>query len=370
MDFAFGFVMGNGQEVIGCLSAVGGEGGAVDLTVFACGDSGHKIAVPVPKGTLPVRRGNVAFGANLKGGPGKILCGVDKLSIGIARQHLALLADGDLAQRFVVEILLGHDVIVHIVIGVVDDLIHPLRGNFKFHTVVGVIVITLRSLHLHHTVAAKGQLFRRFQKPVSVRVKHTGFGGGTAVARVRHFHQIRPAIFGDPVNGESGVGNSYGFSCFHIRLDELQIPLQFLIQHMETQIAVAGGGDCSVGRAEHALGSGAVDCHHKRIGLKYILGKTPRVGRCDNGVPVKGVYRVNERLSCVRFRVRGFCRGFFRVGGKFLYRAGKRISGSSLQRVHRRRQAAEAECRRQNCTGESPQNLCFHANLLSQITGI
>ena len=41
-------------------------------TVPAGGDSGHEVAVPVPEGTLPVRRGNVAFGANLKGGTSEI----------------------------------------------------------------------------------------------------------------------------------------------------------------------------------------------------------------------------------------------------------------------------------------------------------
>ena len=36
-------------------------------------------------------------------------------------------------------------------------------------------------------------------------------------------------------------------------------------------MAVAGGGHCAVGRTEHALRRGAVDCHHKRVCLKYVL---------------------------------------------------------------------------------------------------
>ena len=143
------------------------------------------------------------------------------MSIGITRQHLALLADGDLAQRFMVEILLGHDVIVHIVIGVINDLIYTLGGDLKLHTICGIIVVPLRPLHLHHTVAAQRQLFRRFQKPVSVRVKHTGFCSSAATLRVRHFHQIRPSIFGNPVNGESGISNFHGLSGLRIRLNEL-----------------------------------------------------------------------------------------------------------------------------------------------------
>ena len=41
---------------------------------------------------------------------------------------------------------------------------------------------------------------------------------------------------------------------------------------METHIAVAGGGDSTVGRTEHALRGLGIHSHHKRVCLKYVLG--------------------------------------------------------------------------------------------------
>ena len=79
--FAFGAIMGNFQEIIGCLRAGGAEFYFIHLTFRAGGNSCHQIAGFVPVGALAVWCGNVGCSVNFIHCARKVVLRVDELTV-------------------------------------------------------------------------------------------------------------------------------------------------------------------------------------------------------------------------------------------------------------------------------------------------
>ena len=80
-DFAFGAIMGNFQEIIGCLRAGGTEFHFIHLPLRAGGNSCHQIAGFVPVGALAVWCGNVGCSVNFVHRACKVVLRVDELTV-------------------------------------------------------------------------------------------------------------------------------------------------------------------------------------------------------------------------------------------------------------------------------------------------
>ena len=79
--FAFGAIMGNFQEIIGCLRAGGAECYLIHLTLRAGDNSCHQVAGFVPVSALAVGRGNVGCSVNFVHCACKVVLRVDELTV-------------------------------------------------------------------------------------------------------------------------------------------------------------------------------------------------------------------------------------------------------------------------------------------------
>ena len=214
------------------------------------------------------------------GCPCQIILRVDELPIFVIGQDIAQLADGELPQRLVIEILFFHNVLVHVVGGVAHDLPDALGSDFKFYRVGGVIVVTFRSLQFLDQIAAKREFFGRFHQAIRIGVEHIGFLGGAAAGRIDHRDTGLVAFIIQLVQCKSGVRNLDRFAGFSIGLDELQVTLQFFIQHVIGHVVVGSGGNAAGRNRKTALRAVLADRHDKGITLEHILGN----GGLDNKV--------------------------------------------------------------------------------------
>ena len=213
--------MGDGEEIIGSLCTIGGKFHLIDLTGCTGGNGGNKVAILIPISTLTVGRGNIAVRVDFVGCPCQIILRVDELPVFVIGQDIAQLADGQLPQCFMVEILFFHNVLVHVVCSVAHNLPDALGGDFKFYRVGGVIVVTFRSLQFLDQIAAKREFFGRFHQAIRIGVEHIGFLGGAAAGRINHRDTGLVAFIIQLVQCKSGVRNLDRFSGFSIGLDEL-----------------------------------------------------------------------------------------------------------------------------------------------------
>ena len=270
--FTFGAIVADREEIIGCLRAGGAELYLVHLPRRAGGNSCHQIAGFVPVGALAVGCGNVGCSVDFVHRARKVVLRVDELSILVVGQHIALFSDGKLTERFVVAVFLGYNVLVHIVRGIAHDLPNTVGLDFKFHRVGGIIEIAFRTLQFFNQISAQRQFFGCFHKTVCIGVEHIRFLGGAAAGGVNHGNAGLAVFFVQPIQRKGCVGNFDRFAGFGVGLDELQVPLQFLIQHIKSQIVIACGGDAARRNRESALRAVGVHCHDERITLEHILG--------------------------------------------------------------------------------------------------
>ena len=185
-DFAFGAIMGNFQEIIGCLRAGGAECYFIHLPFRAGGNSCHQIAGFVPVGTLAVGCGNVGCSVDFVHCACKVVLRVDELSILVVGQHIAQLTDGKLTERLVVEIFFFYDILIYVVGGIAHDLPDAVGLDFKLHRVGGIIEIAFRTLKFLNQVSAQRQFFGCFHKAFGIGVEHIRFLGGAAAGGVDH----------------------------------------------------------------------------------------------------------------------------------------------------------------------------------------
>ena len=172
-----------------------------------------------------------------------------------------------------VAVFFGENVVVHVAGGVANDFPYTFRSQFKDHVIGGVVEEACRAFQFDHAVAAQGQLFGRFQQAVFIGIECRGFGGGIAGIRVRHLQQCFCAVRFDLIDLECGIGNLDRFAGFCIDLDELQVPFQFLVQHVVGQVGIAGGSYTAIRLAHDTLRRGGVHRDHKRVGLEQVLGQ-------------------------------------------------------------------------------------------------
>ena len=184
--FAFGAIMGDFQEIIGGLRSGGAELHLVHLPRRACGNSCYQVAGFVPVGALAVGCGNVGCSVNFVHRARKVVLRVDKLTVLVVGQYIALFSDGKLTEGFVVAIFLGNDVLVHVVGGIAHNLPDAVRLNFKLHRVGGIIEIAFRTLKFLNQVSAQRQFFGCFHKTVCIGVEHICFLRGAAAGWVDH----------------------------------------------------------------------------------------------------------------------------------------------------------------------------------------
>ena len=144
--FTFGAVMGDSEEIIGGLCTIGGKFHLIALTCRTCGNSGNKVAILIPTSALTVGRGNIAVRVDFVGCPCQIILRVDELPVFVIGQDIAQLADGQLSEGFMVEILFFYNVLVHVIGGVAHDLPDTLGSDFKFYRVGRIIVVAFGTL--------------------------------------------------------------------------------------------------------------------------------------------------------------------------------------------------------------------------------
>src|SRR5699024_431520 len=136
-DFAGGAVVGNGQEIVGGRRAGGAERNFIYLAGRTRGHSGNQVAVRIPERALAVAGGDVAVGADFVNRSGQIGLLINKLAVLVPDQDVADFTNGELAQRFMVAVFLGENVVIHIVGGVALHLPDTFGRKFKDHVVSG-----------------------------------------------------------------------------------------------------------------------------------------------------------------------------------------------------------------------------------------
>ena len=178
--------MGNFQEIIGCLRAGETEFHFIHLPLRASSNGGNEVTVLIPVSALAVWCGNVGCSVNFVHRARKVVLRVDKLTVLVVGQYIALFSDGKLTEGFVVAIFLGNDVLVHVVGGIAHNLPDAVRLNFKLHRVGGIIEIAFRTLKFLNQVSAQRQFFGCFHKTVCIGVEHICFLRGAAAGWVDH----------------------------------------------------------------------------------------------------------------------------------------------------------------------------------------
>ena len=190
----------------------------------------------------------------------------------VVGQHIAQLTDRKLTERLVITVFFFYDILVHVVGGIAHDLPDAVRLDFKLHRVGRIVIVSFRTLQFLNQVSAQRQFFRCFHKAVCIGVEHIRFLRGVTAGRVDHGNAGLITLVIQFVQGKRGVGDFDRLAGFGVGLDELQIALQFLIQHIKSHIIVAGGGNTGSRNRKSTLRAVGVHCHDERITLEHILG--------------------------------------------------------------------------------------------------
>ena len=224
-NFAFGAIMADREEIVGCLRAGGAEPDFVHLTLRTSGNGGNEVTVFVPVGALAVGCGNVGCSVNFVHRACEVVLRVDELSILVVGQHIAQLTNCKLTECFVIAVFLRDDVLIRVVGGIAHDLPDAVRLDFKFHRVGRIVEIAFRTLQFLNQVSAQRQFFGCFHKAFGIGVEHIRFLGGAAAGGVDHGNAGLAVFFVQPIQRKGCVGNFDRFAGFCIGLDELQVTL-------------------------------------------------------------------------------------------------------------------------------------------------
>ena len=198
-------VVNDRQKIIGCLGAGRRKHSSVCAAVTG-GNNGYHIALGIPERAAAVgiqlavlrvdvlgcrngvfRTGQRAqrigkVGVSLAGHPG-----VNQIvGFNLSGQGIAGLTDGQLAQRFLIPVVLTNDQRIHAVfIVVAGGLVDAVRGNIEIDIVVAavgpLVVEAVRADSLHNAVFAQRQLFRQGQDAFLVGVEGVHVLGQMAV---------------------------------------------------------------------------------------------------------------------------------------------------------------------------------------------
>ena len=218
-DLAERAVVDDRQKIIGRLGAGRCKHSSV-CTAITGGNNRYHVALGIPERAaaagirLAVLRVNVLGSRNGVFRTGQRAQRIGKVGIGLAGhpgvnqivgfnlscQGIAGLTDGQLAQRFLIPVVLADDQRVHAVfIVVAGGLADAVRGNIEIHIVVAavgpLVVEAVRADIFHNAVLAQRQLFRQGQDTFLVGVEGIHVLGQMPVYRVRHRDQLGLAIF-------------------------------------------------------------------------------------------------------------------------------------------------------------------------------
>ena len=224
-NFAPGAIMGNFQEIIGCLRAGETEFHFIHLPLRASSNGGNEVTVLIPVSALAVWCGNVGCSVNFVHRTSKVVLRVDELTVLIVSQQIAQLTDGKLTERLVVAVFLRDDVLIHVVGSISHDLPDTVGFDFKFHRVGRIVIVPFRTLQFLNEIASQRQFFRCFHKTVCIGVEHICFLRGAAAGGVDHGNAGLAVFFVQPIQRKGCVCNFDRFAGFCIGLDELQVTL-------------------------------------------------------------------------------------------------------------------------------------------------
>ena len=246
-DLAERAVVNDRQKIIGCLGSGRRKHRSV-CTAITGGNNRYHVALGIPERAaavgiqLAVLRVNVLGSRNGVFRTGQRAQCIGKVGIGLAGhpgvnqivgfdlscQGIAGLTDGQLAQRFLIPVVLADDQRVHAVfIVITGGLVDAVRGNIEIHIVVAAVgpfvVEAVRANSLHNAVFTQRQLFRQGQDAFLVGVEGIHVLGQMPVYRVRHRDQLwlpvfQPivAVFIQPVDLEGCVRQQDRFAGFRI----------------------------------------------------------------------------------------------------------------------------------------------------------
>ena len=246
-DLAERAVVDDRQKIISCLGAGRRKHSSV-CTAITGGNNRHHVALGIPERAaavgiqLAILRVNVLGSRNGVFRTGQRAQRIGKVGVGLAGhpgvnqivgfdhscQGIAGLTDGQLAQRFLIPVVLINDQRVHAVfIVVAGGLVDAVRGNIEIHIVVAAVspfvVEAVRADSLHNAVFAQWQLFRQGQDAFLVGVEGVHVLGQMPVYRVRHRDQLWLPVFQpivavviQPVDLEGCVRQQDRFAGFRI----------------------------------------------------------------------------------------------------------------------------------------------------------
>ena len=239
--------MDDRQKIIGCLGTGRRKHSSV-CTAVTGGNNCHHIALGIPECAAAVGIQLAVLCVNVLGSrngvfrTGQRAQRIGKVGIGLAGhpgvnqivgfnlsgQGLAGLTDGQLAQRFLIPVVLTNDQRVHAVfIVVAGGLVDAVRGNIEIDIVVAavspLVVEAVRADSLHNAVFAQRQLFRQGKDTFLVGVEGIHVLGQMPVYRVRHRDQLGLPVFQpivavviQPVDLEGGIRQQDRFAGFRI----------------------------------------------------------------------------------------------------------------------------------------------------------
>ena len=219
-DFTDGAVVDDAQEIIGSRGARRGKHGSIGGAVAGRNDC-HHIALGVPEGAVAVVVKLAILRVDVLGcrdgilGTGQRAGFIGEIAIlrfaghprvnAVRRrlpagQHLAGLADGQLADGFVVGILLTNHQRIHaVLVFVAGRLINAVGGDGKIDIVACIvcprIVIAVGCSGFHNAVFTQRQFFGQGQNALGVGVEGGNILGQMPVYSVGHTHQLGRAVF-------------------------------------------------------------------------------------------------------------------------------------------------------------------------------
>ena len=246
-DLAERAVVDDRQKIIGCLGTGRRKHSSV-CTAVTGGNNCHHIALGIPEYAAAVGIQLAVLCVNVLGSrngvfrTGQRAQRIGKVGIGLAGhpgvnqivgfnlscQGIAGLADGQLAQRFLIPVVLANNKRIHAVfIVVAGGLVDAVRGNIEIHIVVAAVspfvVEAVRADSLHNAVFAQRQLFGQGQDTFLVGVEGIHVLGQMPVYRVRHRDQLGLPVFQpivavviQPVDLEGCVRQQDRFAGFRI----------------------------------------------------------------------------------------------------------------------------------------------------------
>ena len=204
--------MDDRQKIIRRLRTAGAEYCNVACAVSGCHYC-NNVSFGIPKSAIPAGIQLIIRCVNVLGGcDGKLCARQRPFFVLLTRKNFADLADRQLAERFVIQVTLGNNVLVHAIDGAADDFPHAFRRDLKLNRIGFVVIISTGAFQLLNEVSPKRQLLRGFHAPLVIGIKHVGLLRRIAAVWVSHRQAFPRAVLVQPVHGKCCVRHSDGLA--------------------------------------------------------------------------------------------------------------------------------------------------------------